>query len=699
MAVLEKIRVKMGIFISVLIGVALLSFVIDANTFRSAISMFSSKYDVGEMNGKGISYQDFQKKVDYYTKLHQMMTNSSSLDEQATEMVYQSAWQEFLNDEVMIPHLKSAGIDVGDDEMYDLTQGAQISPVLQREQTFLGEDGSFDKNRVTELIKAMAQDNSGNLSLYWSFLEKNIKNDQMYSKYISMLSKSNILNQVQMRRMIEDNNITSDVSFVMQPYGLLNDSTVSVSQSEIKKYYNVHKNDFEQNASRDIEYVVFTVEPSVKDISLTREDIDKLIPEFATTTNLKNFLLKNSDKALDQLYYKQGELKAVSPVLDSFAFAAKSTDVLPVYLDGNIFRSARIADIKMLPDSVNVQHILLRGASEDTLSKLADSLITVIGKGGNFNELASKYSADRNPKAVPGELGWMTQTMKVPGFDTCFVVPVGKVFKMKSVYGLHIVNVKERTAPVKKVQLAVLTKEAIAGKETYQTIYSKANEFASKAQGGYENFTKTAKELNQVPIPATGIPEGAKTVATYKNAREISRWVYEAKKGDVSQIISLDNKYFFIAALTGIKEEGIPPVEEVSAQISSILKRDKAIEKLAASVKEELKGIKTLDEAASKMGQAVNKQTGISFGSIGTQSFDPKFIGSVAGAKENILTGPIAGSVGIYVFNVDARQTGSFFTEADAKQRLMQYFSYQIQQVPLIIEKEASVKDRRAKFF
>lgn len=699
MAVLENIRVKMGIFISVLIGIALLSFVIDADTLRSAVSMFSSKYDVGEMNGNGVSYQDFQKKVDYYTKLQQMMTNSTSMDEQTQEMIYQSAWQEILNDEVMIPHILKAGVDVGDEEMFDLTQGSQISNVLLREQTFMGENGAFDKSRVVQLIKAIPQDNSGNLALYWDYLEKNIKNDQMYSKYISMLSKSNVLNTVQMRRSIEENNVTADVSFIMQPYSLVADSTLKVTSAEIKKYYDIHKSQFEQKASRDIEYVVFSVVPSQRDKDLAKEAIDKVMPEFAAATNLKSFLLKNSDKAFDAKYYKAGELKSVSPVLDSFAFNGKLTDLLPVYMEGETYKAARIADIKSLPDSVYVQHILLAGSSADTLGTLADSLMNVISKGADFAELATKYSADKNPNMAPGDLGWMTQTMTIPGFDTCFVAAPGKAFKLKSNYGLHIVKIKERTAPQKKVQLAVLTKEIVSGKETYQSFYSQANEFASKAQDGYEQFAKTAKEMNITPVPATGIIEGAKTVATYKNAREISRWIYGAKKGEVSQIISVDNRYFFVIALTAVREEGIPKIEEVTPQITDILKQEKSMEKLVADTKAKLGNITNLEDAAAKLGLAVSKQTGISFGSMGSQTFDPKFIGAVSGAEVNKITGPVQGSVGMYIFNVDARQTGSFFTENDAKQKSMQYFSYQIQQVPAIIEKEAKVKDNRAKFF
>ena len=52
MAVLEKIRVKMGIFITVVIALALLSFIIDPSTLQSTLSMFSSKYDEGRLTAR-----------------------------------------------------------------------------------------------------------------------------------------------------------------------------------------------------------------------------------------------------------------------------------------------------------------------------------------------------------------------------------------------------------------------------------------------------------------------------------------------------------------------------------------------------------------------------------------------------------------------------------------------------------------------
>ncbi|MBP6364577.1 MAG: SurA N-terminal domain-containing protein [Bacteroidales bacterium] len=699
MAVLEKIRVRMGVFITVIIGIALLSFIVDAQTLQSAISMFTSKYDVGEMNGKAISYQEFQKKIDYFTQIQQMVTGQASLDEQGQEMVNESAWQDLMGEYVLIPSIENAGIGVGEEELLDLTQGTSISPVLMREQSFMGQDGSFDRNKLVEFVKAIPQDESGNLATYWSFLEKSIKNDQMFTKYISLLDKSTITSPVEMKRVIAENNTTSDVSFVMQPFGFMPDTTVTVSQQEIKDYYNKNKAKFDMKASRDIDYVVFEVIPSAEDIKLAKEDIEKVYEEFTTTTNLKSFLARNSEKQLSDYLFKQGELASISPALDSFAFSAPLTAVLPVFQEGNTFRAARINAIKSVADSVFVEHILLDNSAPEVAMAKADSLIKLIDGGADFQTLAAENSLDKNPNVAPGELGWMTQLMKLPGLDTCFTAPLNKPLKVATSYGLHIVKASKRTAPVKKVQIALLEKSAVASKQTFQDYYSKANELASKADGKMEQFQAAVKEMNLSVVPAVGIEEGAKTVATYNNARPISRWIYEAKKNDVSQIISIDNKYFFVVAVTGVREAGIQPFDAIKDNIKTVLQMEKTNEKFFQSVKEKLAGTNSIETVAEILGTTVSKQSGISFGAMGAQSMDPVFIGAATSAPENKLTGPVKGNLGIYLFNVDARTQGEFFTEQDAKMRSGQMFSYKLQQLQSIFEKTGKVKDNRLKFF
>ena len=702
MAVLEKIRVKMGAFITVLIGLALLSFIIDPATLETAVSMFSSKYDVGEMNGKSISYQDYQKKIDYYTQIYQITSGGASSDDQVQEYINESAWQDFVSEYVVLPTIKNAGIGVGEEEMYDLTQGKEISPVLMRERIFHDPEGNFDRTLVADLVREINLDQSGSVAAYWGYLENAIYTEQMFNKYSSLLLKSTVMNPVELAREIDNNNITSSVDFIMKPIGFGADTTITISAEEVKNYYDVHKKQYKRNASRDIEYVVYEVVPSEKDYELAKADIDKVYEGFTTASNLKNYLARNSDEPLDPHYYAKGELEQVSPELEEFAFSAGMKDVLPVFESGESYKAARISDVKMMSDSIYVKHILLQGYDQAALDARADSIINVLNSGkGNFQALAEQLSADRGSRNNGnfGELGWLTQTYMLPGFEQLLYAPADKYMKVRTDYGTHVVMVTEKTKPVRKVQLAVLVKDVIASRATFQEYYSQANDLATRSEGKIENFNNIAKEENLRVYNANGIIDGAKTVATYDNARELSRWAYEAKVGDVSQIITVDNKYFFVAALTSIKEEGYTPIEEVQGQIRMTLMNRKKGEKIAAQMKAETEGLSTMEQIAEKLGTTVSHEDAVSFGAFSSRSFDPAFIGAVAGAELNKIEGPVVGNVGVYMFNVTDRETGAFYTEDDAQRRNMQSAQYQMRMLPSVWTDQAGVKDTRAKFF
>src|SRR5574344_53047 len=658
MAVLEKIRVKMGVFITVLIALALLSFIIDPSTLQSAMSMFSSKYDVGEMNGKGISYQDFQKKVDYFTQIYQITSGSANSDEKTQDMLNNSAWQSEIAQNVLIPAAEDARLRIGEDEMFDMSQGNGISPIIANEPSFRDQNGAFNKEKVVEFVKAIDQDNTGNLKMYWSYLENNMKVDQMLSKYISLLDKSNITNPVEVKRAIAENNTSYAVSFVVKPFGFQMDSTIAVNSSEIKEYYDKHKKVFKQPASRDLSYVVFEVTPSDKDI-------------------------------------KEGEIASYSQELEDFAKSASIGSVLPYFKNEDAYIAAKVTDIKSMPDSVFVKHILLQGASD----KQADRLMAVLNSGADFVTLAKQYSADQNPNvAEPGDLGWLTQQYMVPGFESVFSEPIGKVVVMKTNYGVHLVKVTKATAPVRKVQMALLVKEINPSKQTYAEFYSKASDFAGKCEGSLEKFNKTAKTENLYTRPAQRVLPGAKTLANYEHTREITRWANEHKVGEVSPIITVDNKYFFVVALTGVHEEGIAPIKEIAPQIKSVLMMEKRNDKILKETEVAVKGLTSLDQIAEKLGTTVSNQTGVTFSSLTSQQLDPKFVGAVAGSPINKIMGPVKGDIGIFYYMVSGQEKGAFYTAKDAKQKKVQQFTYIVRMLPDIMS-EGKVKDERYRFY
>lgn len=696
MAVLEKIRVKLGILITVLIAVALLSFIIDPSTLEMTLRSLSSKYDVGKIDGKAIRYEDFQEKVEYYKNIYSLTSGTQAVSEETMESIYETAWQDLESEILILPEIEKAGVRVGEEEMIDLSQGKELSPLIAQEPAFRDQSGNFSRTQLLQFIQAIPSDQSGNLKTYWDFLETNMERQQYFAKYTSLITKSTIVNPIELRRGIEENNVTANVEFIVVPYGFQQDTSITVSRSEIESYYKSHRDYFKQSASRDAEFVVYEVVPSQKDIDETVDAIEKSYAEFTTTDNIKSYLLHNSDTPLSNYYYKKGELASEYPELEKFAFETKKPTSLAPFKKDDMYIAARIADTKMMSDSVFVRHILL--PSTDT--KKADSLIKVINKGGNFSQLASEYSIDQNTNVQnPGDIGWMTQNMMIPGMEQVLTMAPGKYVKMTTNYGIHIVNITKRTPQVKKVQLALLTKEVIASKETFQTYYAKANDLSSRSENDIEKFNAIVLEESLPVVPAMNIVEGAKKISSYDNAREVTRWIYEAKVGEVSPIITIDNKYFFVVALTQAREEGYAPISQVAQQIKITINVDKRSDKIQAETKEKIAGLTTMEEIAEVLNTSVTSRDGVAFGAIGAQSFDPALIGAIAGAPEGVVVGPVKGTIGSYILKVKSRETGSFYTENDANQRAAQIVNYQVGSLPAIFNEIGDVKDHRARFF
>ena len=697
MAVLEKIRVKLGVFITVVIALALLSFIIDPSTLQSVSSTMSSKYDVGEINGKSVSYNEFQKDVEYYTSINEMMTGTTASSEQQQTAIRNQVWQELINKFLFLKNAKAAGLSVSDEEMLALTTGDMVSPVISQNPAFMDESGNFSKERFVEFVQQTGLDQSGSLKSLWDYLQNTIYTQQYYAKYGSLFTQSDYVNPLMLAREVEDNNNTTDVEFVMVPYGFQTDSTITVSDSEIKAYYDSHRKFYKQPASRDIEYVVIEVKPSDEDIAATNKMVTDVYDEFATTDNMKNFLLKNSDRQLSTYYYKRGELNTISSEINDFVFN-DGKGASKVFTKDNTFYVARVMDTKMIPDSVYVRHILLQGEQES----LADSLVGVLKqRKESFSNIAALYSADQNT-AVPerGDIGWMTQTYMIPGFESVMSARLNTIFTLDTQYGKHIVEVTKRTEPILKKQVAILERETLASKETFNEYYAKANAVATKSEGKYENFRKAVEEENLYAHPVNRLLEGSDRLGAVEGTKEVARWAFEQKKpGKVSNIITVNNNFFFVAAVTGVHKEGYSKVSEVASGIRSVLYAEKRAEKTAAEVAEKIKGLGSMEAIASALETTVSTKEGITFASMTSQGLDPKFIGAVSVAEPGKISAPLAGNIGVYVYKVTAHDTGAFFTEDDAKARDAQMAQYSLQMLVPVMMQDADVTDNRARFY
>ncbi len=694
MAILQKTREKAGMAVSIIIALALLSFIIDPQTLETAFNAMSSRNDVGVINGKTISYLDFQQDVDKFTTINEMVTGSSAQSEQQQEQVRNAAWQSLLDRYLFVKNAKAAGIRVGEEEMKDLLAGDMISPVVSQNPAFMDENGNFSKDALQNLINNISQDQTGRLKEYWNYIQNTVYTQQFYAKYGSLFTNSNFQNPLMLRRAIAENNNTTNVDFVMVPnYGM--DTTVKVSGDEIRKYYESHKNMFKQNASRDMEYVVFEVKPSEADINATNEAMGKVYDEFSTTDNMKSFLARNSEKSLNEYWYKAGELSTVNSGISEFV-DANAQGTSPIVSDNNVFYAARIMATAQIPDSVYVRHILLQGATETK----ADSLLNVLVKGENFSNVAASYSADTRSAAdgEQGNVGWMTQTYMIPGFESVLTAQVGKPYIVKTQYGTHIVEVAKRTAPVAKKQVAILEKTALASGETFNSYYAQASKFSKIAAGKYNNY-KTAVDSMGLYSHPMKVTEATSSYGSISQAKEVTRWVFDNKVGKVSEIITVNNNYLFVATVTGIHKEGIAKIDEVKEAIRQQLYAQKASEKAAADIAQKIQGISDLQAIADTLHSSVSTGVDVRFASLAGQGLDPKFIGAASVAPEGKICGPVAGTIGTYIFKVNSRDTGSFYTEDDARNAATQMNNYTTQMILPVMMMESDVRDHRARFY
>ena len=660
MAVLETIRVKFGIVITVLIAVALLSFIIDPSTLQSVSSSMSSKYDVGEIDGKAISYVDFQADVDKFTAINEIVSGSSVQDEQTQIQIRNAAWQALVDKYLFTKNAKKAGLNVGEEEMLAIISGELDSPVFSQNQVFYDENGKFSKEILLDFVNDLNSDETGRLKIYWDYLQESAKTQQFYSKYMSLFTQSNVKNPLMLVNEIAENNNTFDVEFVMVPYTYPRDTTVVVSDSEIKAYYNAHKKFYKQQASRDIEYVVFEVVPSAEDIAAANEDLIKVYDEFKTATNMKSFLLANSDRQIDNHWYKEGELNSISKVVNDYAFG-KNASVSEVLSDGNTFYAVRVMETANVPEQVYVKFV--PAASENV-----DSLLNTV------------------------EPQWIPQT---PGYEDVMTAKKGSKV---TVNGL-VFQVLDTKDAVQRKRVAILEKNAVAGKETVNGYYAQANTLATKSAGKYENFQNALAEEGLYAHPVNKMLESADRLGSVENTKEVTRWAFEAKPGQVSNIITVNNNYFIVAALKNVHKEGYTPVEQVAAQISTTLYNQKAGEKKAAEVAEKIAGLEDMAAIAEALGKTVSTKEGVAFTSLTSTGLDNKFIGAASVAEDGKVCGPVVGNVGVYVYKVTGRDNGAFFTEDDAKARDAQMAQYTSQMVVPVMADDAEVKDNRARFF
>ncbi|MGF1586299.1 MAG: peptidylprolyl isomerase [Bacteroidales bacterium] len=700
MATLEKIRNRAGVLVAVVIGLALFAFIL-GDILGSGPSLFTNtQFEIAEIAGKSISYENFQAKVDQLTEIYKLNTGETSVDAETHEGMQEQAWQLLLRESILEQEYDRLGIEVSSEEMFDMVQGANIHPYVR--QLFSDPStGSFNRSAVLQFLRSMNQDPSGQQRAYWLYVEREIAQERKQAKYNNLIRQGLYVNPVQARQAWEENNRRVDFEFIVQRFNTIHDSLVDVSRSEIRRYYRQNRNEFRQEASRDIEYIAFDINPSEADDQLARTWIENMQNEFSEVEEIRQFINLNSDVPFTGQNFSQDEL---SDSIAEFMFSAQPGDIYGPYFENNSYKLSRLVEINFVPDSIRARHILLQPDSElayQNALNTSDSLLGVLRRGGSFEQLAMEFSDDMGSRFEGGNLGWFTEGMMVPEFsDASFAAERGSFFTVESQFGIHIVQVTDRSRETKKVQVATLAREVAPSSATYQRVYTRASQFAGM-NDTYEKFSAAAAEEGLPIRMANNLQINDKQIPGLESAREVIRWAYDAREGAISPIFEIGDK-FVIAALSEARSEGNQPLEDVQDQISETLLRQKKGEIIASQLQSMLDEGNDLEEVSGTLDTTIEQAENILFTSfsIPGAGIEPRVIATAVSLEENSLSQPVIGENGVYVLKINSVTIPEEIDIDQEKTRLANSKRARVNfEAFEALQELANIKDNRHKFF
>ncbi|HLP14190.1 MAG TPA: peptidyl-prolyl cis-trans isomerase [Flavobacteriales bacterium] len=616
----------------------------------------------GEVFGTEISRMEYEKKV--AEQVEQAKANNPDLTTEQEDNIREDVWNQMVNKIIFDKELSSFNFVITPAELNDLIFGNNIQEYVRSTPMF--------QNRMTQQfsvdsVKIWRQriERSPEGKAWWvNNLETPVKDNRRIGKYFNMIKQGLYVTSAEIQQNHIANNRKYKIRFITKSFAEIPDSTIKVTDEEIKEYYEKNKNKkkYEAGGSRAYSWVEFDLKPSETD----KEDARKRAEDHA-----KGLKSAKSDSTYVMLYAEtkvfndQWSQAGMFPAdVDTLVQKADSGTIIGPFLSTDpskpgveFWKVVKVRDTKTEIE-MSARHILLRGDEKVTKPR-ADSIIRVIRKNKNFAEMAAKFGTD-GTKDKGGDLGWFAKGAMVPEFETAvFGGKMNDLQTVKTSFGIHILEVTGKRE-AKRVKAAIVDVKVTPGAETDKTARAKAVEFLSGMKDATE-FQKVAQKMN-LTVKKNEISRNQKAVDENPNnmymgngskggtngGRLVAREIHRMNENDISANPVLFNDKYVVIKLDNIKEKGVPEFEDVK----EIMKAQVLIAKKGEQEAKKMKGAKSLEELATRLKLPI-KQGELSFSSNQfpeAMGYENEVIGSVfAMSKPGDMSIPLKGKSGVYV--------------------------------------------------
>src|SRR6056300_239543 len=704
MAVLGKIRQR-SIFLILVIGMALFAFVI-SGVFDGNSANTGPTDPIAVINDEEIDVNFFRQMVEQTERTY----NYSTL--QSVNLV----WNQALRNTIFDQQFEKLGIDAGKDQLEQIISSDEA---VINNPSFQNEAGFFDFGIFTDYIAQMRVQEPAAYE-NWKAQEQSIIGVAKQRIYFDLIKSSAGITEAEAKSMYHFENDNINIQYVQIPYDVIPDSLVTVTDAEIKKYIKDHSKEFEREASRNLQYVSFSEEPTEDDLSsislrldglkeqrIAYNDVSKLtdtIEGFRTTKNILDFVDQYSEIPFDSIYRARGEF---NNQYADILFGLSVGQVFGPYRDGNFFKISRLIDLKK-DASLRASHILIafEGAtraseqikrSKEEAKREANRVFRLARRANADFEDLVRENSDGPTRTRGGDLGFFQEgEMAQEFFNFVNKNNVNRVGLVETEFGFHIIKVTDKDD---LALIADIVAEAVPSDQTSNEIFREATQFEMDSNE-QKDFLGIAEKNNYQVRPVQQVAALEENLPGLPRQRDIVRWAFEedTKIGDIRRF-SLNQGGYAVVQLTAKVKEGLASVDEVGAEVRKILTKDKkaTLIKKRYADKTTLEALAEDENLTIETASAVNQKNPTIVGA----GNEPNVVGTAFAMNEGELSDLVQGDKGVYKIFLSQKNSAEDLEDYSAYAKEIQRnasFAL-IENVFAALESVAEIEDNRALYY